>query len=426
MISDVSGSNASIQKPVESARSVPAPGYVLIDMPTTDVQALNFADASSGLSSEATSTCIELQQVLTTLQTQMSHVLQTVDTNQHQDLEAIVVNGTLSNSESLDSGPPILPGVSLLSLPERIGVVVQYLQAQLRETLDNLPRPVNNLLLSSAFNLPSVCALTMARSALSAAVSGGVSGSAAVITGAACSALPLLLTLAAAGHHLYNGTATPAYLVSQGAFLAISALILGAAVASGPATIFAGLAGSAPAVALYCLSRDLLQPFHGLGSNTGLSLPVNLIDGAIYGTLQFAAGAAALWTDSGLVGALINGLIETVEPVLNEELCAWWRGRDEAGVEESFRLNYAVQVPGWERIVSRLENTGIPRMMAFTIISAGVATAQHIGALGLNDSQNYWLANGVGALLAAYILVPFYQSHDLQSAELAEVVVTQL
>ncbi|MDD1015992.1 hypothetical protein [Pseudomonas rubra] len=298
--------------------------------------------------------------------------------------------------------------------------MTQLLQVQLRETLDNLPRPVNNVLLSTAFNLPSVCALTMARSALSAAVAEGVSGSAALITGAACSALPLLLTLAAAGHHLYNGTATPAYLASQGAFLAVSALILGAALATGPATIFAGLGGSAPAVALYCLSRDLLQPFHGLGSNTGLSLPVNLIDSVAYGAMQFAAGAAALWTDSGLVGALINGLIESIEPALNEELSAWLQGGDEAGDEQSFRLQHELQVPSWQQIVTRLENTGIPRMTAFAIISTGVATAQHIGAMGLSDNQNFWLANGAGALLASYILTPFYQSHAL----LAEVVIS--
>ncbi|WP_415842515.1 hypothetical protein [Pseudomonas wadenswilerensis] len=339
-----------------------------------------------------------------------------------QAVQSFVADGVVSQSSVFTHQQ----GQSLETVPQRIGAVAHYLQTQLRETLDTLPRPLSNLAVSTAFNLPSVCALTMARSALSAAVAEGVSGSAAVITGAACSALPLLLTLAAAGHHLYNGTATPAYLASQGAFLAVSALILGAALATGPATIFAGLAGSAPAVALYCLSRDLLQPFHGLGSNTGLSLPVNLVDGIAYGALQFAAGAAALWTDSGLVGALINGLIESVEPALNEELSAWMHGRDEAVDEQSFRLNYEVQVPGWRQIVTRLENTGIPRMTAFAINSTGVATAQHIGAMGLNDSQNYWLANGAGALLATYILTPFYQSHALQPGELAEVVVTRL
>lgn len=416
MVGSISNTGQTPSVPAEIPGAAMTSPHTVIGMPA-DFDSSGLLAPQANLSPVANDVCIDIMQTLETFGQQINSSQEDV-----RAVQSFVEDGAVSQGGVLTELFAGLQGLSLETVPQRVAALAQHLQTQLRETLDNLPRPVNNLLLSSAFNLPSVCALTMARSALSAAVAGGVSGSAAVITGAACSALPLLLTLAAAGHHLYNGTATPAYLVSQGAFLAVSALILGAALATGPATIFAGLAGSAPAVALYCLSRDLFQPFHGLGSNTGLSLPVNLVDGAIYGTLQFAAGAAALWTDSGLVGALINGLIETVEPVLNEELCAWWRGRDEAGVEESFRLNYAVQVPGWERIVSRLENTGIPRMMAFTIISAGVATAQHIGALGLNDSQNYWLANGVGALLAAYILVPFYQSHALQSAELAEVV----
>lgn len=329
-----------------------------------------------------------------------------------RSVELLVAGATGSQGDALAAALARLQGLSLETALQGFSSVAQYLQTQLRDTLDSLPRPLSNLLVSCAFNLPSVSALTFARGTLSTAVASSISGTAAVISGAAVSAVPLLLTLAATGHHLYNGTATPAYLASQGAFLAVSVAILGAALATGPATIFAGLAGSAPAVALYCLCRDLLQPFHGLGSNTGLSLPVNLVDGVIYGTLQFAAGAVGLATDSALTAAVINGLIESVEPVLNEQISAWWRGRDEGGIEESFRLDFNVQMPGWEQIVNRLKDTGIPRMMAFTIINVGAAVAHHIGATGLSDSQNAWLVNGIGALLAAYILVPFYQSHD--------------
>lgn len=416
MVDSVSSASQTSFVPVEAPEQPTTSEYVVIDMPA-DFDPIDLLGPQAPLSLEEKNVCIDILQTLETFEQQIS-----VSAEDAQAVQSFVADGVVSQSSVFTHQQ----GQSLETVPQRIGAVAHYLQTQLRETLDTLPRPLSNLAVSTAFNLPSVCALTMARSALSAAVAEGVSGSAAVITGAACSALPLLLTLAAAGHHLYNGTATPAYLASQGAFLAVSALILGAALATGPATIFAGLAGSAPAVALYCLSRDLLQPFHGLGSNTGLSLPVNLVDGIAYGALQFAAGAAALWTDSGLVGALINGLIESVEPALNEELSAWMHGRDEAVDEQSFRLNYEVQVPGWRQIVTRLENTGIPRMTAFAIISTGVATAQHIGVMGLNDSQNYWLANGAGALLATYILTPFYQSHALQPGELAEVVVTRL
>lgn len=297
---------------------------------------------------------------------------------------------------------------------------------------------LSNLRTSALVNMPSVFALTMARGFLASTLSASVSGTAAVALGAAVTALPLILTAAAAAHHEYNASATPAYRASQLAFLAGAGAILTAAMLSDPVAVFGGLSGSAPAVALYCLSRDVLASFHGLGSNTALSLPANLIDALSYGAMQFSAGAAVVGMEAGLasmvVSSALNAVIETVEPALNETFSQWMSERPEAqqqpNDDQAFRLGFNASLPGWQSLAERLENTGIPRMMAFSMLSAGVATATTIGSMtGLSESNQYWLANGVGALMATYILTPFYQSHALQSVAptaptaLAEVVV---
>lgn len=320
------------------------------------------------------------------------------------------------------------------TVEERVQVVVDFFRDVWRSDF------LSNLRTSALVNMPSVFALTMARGFLASTLSASVSGTAAVALGAAVTALPLILTAAAVAHHEYNASATPAYRASQLAFLVGAGAILTAAILSDPVAIFGGLSGSAPAVALYCLSRDVLASFHGLGSDTALSLPANLIDALSYGAMQFSAGAAVVGMEAGLasmvVSSALNAVIETVEPALNETFSQWMSERPEAqqqpNNDQAFRLGFNASLPGWQSLAERLENTGIPRMMAFSMLSAGVATATTIGSMtGLSESNQYWLANGVGALLATYILTPFYQSHALQSAapsastefELTEVVV---
>lgn len=309
-------------------------------------------------------------------------------------------------------------GRSTQTVEERVQVVVDFFRDVWRSDF------LSNLRTSALINMPSVFALTVARGFLANTLSASVSGTAAVTLGAAFIALPLILTAAAVAHHEYNASATPAYRASQLAFIAGSGVILSAAMVSDPVAIFSGISGSAPAVALYCLSRDVLATFHGLGSDTALNLPANLIDALSYGAMQFSAGAAVVGMEAGLasmvVGSALNAVIETVEPALNETFCQWMSERPEAQQQpndnQAFRLALNVSLPGWQGLVERLENTGIPRMMAFSMISAGVATATTIGSMaGLSDSNQYWLANGVGALLATCILAPFYQSHALQS-----------
>ncbi|RWU18008.1 hypothetical protein DM813_25400 [Pseudomonas alkylphenolica] len=309
-------------------------------------------------------------------------------------------------------------GRSTQTVEDRVQVVVDFFRDVWNTDF------LSNLRTSALINMPSVFALTLARGFLASALSASVSGTAAVALGAAVTALPLILTAAAVVHHEYNASATPAYRASQLAFLAGSGAILTAAMLSDPVAIFGGLSGAAPAVALYCLSRDVYASFHGLGSDTALSLPANLIDALSYGAMQFSAGAAVVGMEAGLasmvVSSALNAVIETVEPALNEAFSQWMSERPEAQQQpdddQAFRLGFNVSLPGWQRLVERLENTGIPRMTAFSMLSAGVATATTIGSMtGLSDSNQYWLANGVGALMATYILTPFYQSHALQS-----------
>ncbi|MBH3427346.1 hypothetical protein [Pseudomonas alkylphenolica] len=323
-------------------------------------------------------------------------------------------------------------GRSTQTVEDRVQVVVDFFRDVWRSDF------LSNLRTSALVNMPSVFALTVARGFLASTLSASVSGTAAVALGATFIALPLILTAAAVAHHECNASATPAYRASQLAFLAGSGAILTAAMLSDPVAIFSGLSGSAPAVALYCLSRDVLATFHGLGSDTPLNLPANLIDALSYGAMQFSAGAAVVGMEAGLasmvVGSALNAVIETVEPALNETFSQWMSERPEAQQQpndnQAFRLGLNASLPGWQSLLERLENTGIPRMMAFSMISAGVTTATTIGSMaGLSDSHQYWLANGVGALLATCILTPFYQSHALQSVasvapnELTQVVV---
>ncbi|QBF27702.1 hypothetical protein EXN22_19155 [Pseudomonas tructae] len=419
MINPTGTQSVNLQTSTEVASgALNSPGHIVIDIPEELLAGV------TGMPTFPVHTVIEIEKEIDDiLQQALDHVGADVRI-QVESIDRFITAGPVeSTNESVPGLSEFSAGRPTQTVEERVEVIVDYLKDVWRSDV------LSNLRTSALVNMPSVLALTVARGFLGSAISASVSGTAAVALGATFTALPLLLTAAAMVHHECNGSATPAYRASQLAFFAGAGAILSAALLTDPVSIFSGLAGSAPAVALYCLSRDVLASFHGLGSQTALNLPANLIDSLSYGAMQFAAGAAVVGMEAGLVnsvvGALLNAVIETVEPALNESFSQWMSERPEVQSQpddsQAYRLGLNVSVPGWERLAARLESTGIPRMTAFSIISAGAATAQTIGAMtGLSDSNQYWLANGVGALLAAYILTPFYQSHAL----LAEVVVS--
>ncbi|CAK9888340.1 MULTISPECIES: hypothetical protein [Pseudomonas] len=285
---------------------------------------------------------------------------------------------------------------------------------------------LQNLGTSATVNMPSVFALTVLRGVVNNLISRNLSGPAAVAVGATFTAIPLLLAAGAFVHHELTGSATSASRASQLSLFAGAGLILAAAVFTNPVSIFSTIAKSAPGLMAYCIARDGFASVHNLGSDTALNGKAHGIGSVVYGLQQFIAEAVGLamgpgWTAT-LVGALINAGIESGEPAVNETLSAWMskvpvaqdveaqHSVDDTS-ENHLRLDW--KVPGWRDLLGRMEKVGIPRIIAFSIISTGSTVADNLLATtGLTDDQRKWIVAPIVGILAGLILTPFYHSTD--------------